>query len=106
MLSGEKEDIVMRFRLTAKKKLSNVEFAEPVAVKAAGENGEFEAQALPFARTQCNAFVTQWAEGMGMKVRTRKDWEKNLRTKNLESQVMMQNGANSETYVFEIETIV
>ena len=63
----------MRFRLTAKKKLSNVEFAEPVPVKAAGDNGEFEAQALPFARTQCNAFIQQWAEGMGLRVRSQKD---------------------------------
>ncbi|MBP1533322.1 MAG: hypothetical protein IK999_04225 [Ruminococcus sp.] len=95
----------MRFRLTAKKKLSNVEFAEPVPVKAAGDNGEFEAQALPFARTQCNAFIQQWAEGMGLRVRSQKDWSKNAKTKNLERQVMMQDNGSPETYVFELETI-
>ena len=95
----------MRFRLTAKKKLSNVEFAEPVLVKAAGDNGEFEAQALPFARTQCNAFIQQWAEGMGLRVRSQKDWSKNAKTKNLERQVMMQDNGSPETYVFELETI-
>ena len=32
-----------------------------------------------------------------------KDWVKNLKTKVLEKQVMVQNGAKPETYIFMLE---
>ena len=39
-----------------------------------------------------------------MKMRTQKDWVKNLKTKVLEKQVMVQNGAKPETYIFMLES--
>ena len=40
-----------------------------------------------------------------MKLRTQKDWVKNIRTKLLEKQVMVQNGTSPETYVFTLEQL-
>jgi hypothetical protein len=93
----------MTFRLTVKQKLSNVAFGDPKPCNNISPDGTFEADSLPFARRDCNAYVRGWVEGQGMKMRTQKDWTKNLKTKNLEKQVMVQNGAKPETYVFVIE---
>lgn len=93
----------MDFRLTVKKKISNTEFGEAVAVAAAGADGVFEAQALPFAKTACNAHIRSWAESEGLTVRTQKDWVKNMRTKAMEKAVMVQNGSAPESYVFVLE---
>lgn len=95
----------MNFKLTVKKKISTTEFGEAVAVKAAGEDGVFDAQALPFAKTACNAHVRSWVEGMGMTMRTQKDWVKNAKTKALEKAVMVQNGGVTESYVFVLEQL-
>lgn len=95
----------MKFRLSVKQKLSNVEFSEPEPCVNLGADGTFEADSLPFARRDSNAHVRGWVEGKGMKMRTQKDWAKNLRTKALEKQVMVQNGAKPETYVFILEEV-
>lgn len=93
----------MKFRLTVKRKLSVTEFEEAVPVKAASEDGTFEAQAINFAKTACNAYIREWAESTGVKMRSQKDWAKNLKTKNFEKALMVQNGANAENYVFVLE---
>ena len=93
----------MKFTITVKQKLSNVEYGEPEPLKNVSPDGTFEAESLPFARRDSNAFVRAWVEGHGMKMRTQKDWVKNPRTKALEKQVMVQNGSKPETYVFMIE---
>ncbi len=93
----------MKFRLTVKKKISNVEFGEAEPCTNVSPDGSFEADSLPFARRDCNTHVRAWCEGHGMKMRTQKDWVKNMRTKALEKQVMVQNGDKPETYVFIIE---
>lgn len=93
----------MTFKITVKKKLSNVEFGEPEPLKNVSPDGSFEADSLPFARRDCNAYVRGWVEGKGMTMRTQKDWVKNPRTKALEKQVMVQNGVLTETYVFVLE---
>lgn len=93
----------MKFRLTVKKKLSVTEFTEAEAVMAASADGTFEAQAINFAKTACNAYVREWAEGIGVKMRSQKDWVKNAKTKAFEKAVMVQNGAAAENYVFVLE---
>lgn len=93
----------MNFKLTVKKKISTTEFGESVAVGAAGADGVFEAQALPFAKTACNAHIRSWAASEGVTLRSQKDWEKNMKTKAMEKAVMVQNGSSPESYVFVLE---
>ena len=95
----------MDFRLTVKQKISNVEYGEPEIVKAAGADGTFEAQALPFARTACNGFIRSWAEGTGVQLATQKDWVKNSKTGAMEKQVMVRDGGKPLTYIFEIHNL-
>lgn len=90
----------MKFTLTVKQKLSVTEFTEPALLTNLGADGSFEAENLGFARRDANAHVRAWIEGKGMKMRTQKDWVKNPKTKALEKQVMVQNGAKPETYIF------
>ena len=93
----------MKFTLKVKRKLSVTEYSEETAVKSAGEEGVFEADSITFARRDCNAYIRDWVSGMGMKLRTQKDWAKNPKTKHFEKQVMVQNGPSPETYIFVIE---
>ncbi|MBR1724236.1 MAG: hypothetical protein IJ723_04360 [Ruminococcus sp.] len=93
----------MKFRLTVKQKLSNVAFGDPEPCNNISADGTFEADSLPFARRDSNTHVRGWVEGKGMRMRTQKDWAKNPKTKALEKQVMVQNGAKPETYVFILE---
>jgi hypothetical protein len=93
----------MTFRLTVKQKLSVTEFTEPQPLTNLSPDGSFEADNLGFARRDSNAHVRAWIEGKGMKIRTQKDWAKNMKTKLLEKQVMVQNGAKPETYIFILE---
>lgn len=93
----------MKFTLTVKQKLSVTDFSDASPVENAGEGGVFEAQAITFARTQANGFIREWTQAAGLTMRTQKDWAKNLRTKNFEKQVMVQNGTKPETYVFVLE---
>jgi hypothetical protein len=95
----------MTFKLSVKQKLSVTEFGETEPLKNLSEDGTFEADSLPFARRDSNAHVRAWVEGKGMKIRTQKDWAKNLKTKNFEKQVMVQNGAKPETYIFILENV-
>ena len=98
----------MRFRLTVKKKTGTAvgaEFAEAVPVTTLSEDGSFDADNIGFARRDCNTYIREWAEQSGMKLRTQKDWVKNIRTKLLEKQVMVQNGTSPETYVFTLEQL-
>lgn len=95
----------MDFKLTVMKKISNTEFGAAEAVNMAGADGIFEAQALPFAKTACNAHIRSWVEGSGMTMRTQKDWVKNMKTKAMEKTVMVQNGSSPETYVFVLEQL-
>lgn len=95
----------MKFRITVKQKLSNIEYGEAKPLKNVSPDGTFEADSLPFARRDSNAHVRGWVEGSGMKMRTQKDWAKNIKTKALEKQVMVQNGAKPETYVFVLEEV-
>lgn len=93
----------MTFKLTVKQKLSVTEFTAPEPLGNLGAEGSFEADNLGFARRDANAHVRAWIEGKGMKMRTQKDWVKNPKTKLLEKQVMVQNGAKPETYIFILE---
>lgn len=93
----------MKFRLTVKQKLSNVAFGDPIACNNVSPDGTFVADSLPFARRDSNAYVRGWVEGQGMKMRTQKDWAKNMKTKNLEKQVMVQDGDKPKTFLFVIE---
>lgn len=93
----------MTFKLTVKQKLSNVAFGEPEPLTNLSPDGSFEADSLPFARRDSNAHIRAWVEGKGMKMRTQKDWAKNMKTKALEKQVMVQNGDKPETYIFILE---
>ena len=93
----------MTFRLTVKQKLSVTEFTEPQPLTNLSADGSFEADNPGFARRDSNAHVRAWIEGRGMKLRTQKDWVKNPKTKLLEKQVMVQNGAKPETYIFMLE---
>lgn len=93
----------MKFRLTVKRKLSVTEFGEAEPVKAASDDGTFEAQAINFAKTACNAYIREWSENTGVKMRSQKDWAKNMKTKAMEKAVMVQNGAQAENYVFVLE---
>ena len=95
----------MKFRITAKRKLSVTEFGEPEPLLCVSADGTFEADSIPFARRDSNAYVRSYFEGKGMQMRTQKDWVKNPKTKALEKQVMVQNGAKPETYVFVLETL-
>lgn len=95
----------MKFRLTVKRKLSVTEFAEADVVKAAGADGCFEAQALPFAKTACNGFIRSWAEGTGVVPATQKDWVKNMKTKNMEKTVTVRDNGAPLTYVFVLEEV-
>ncbi|MBO4868070.1 MAG: hypothetical protein J5582_16135 [Ruminococcus sp.] len=95
----------MDFRLTVKQKVSNVEFGEVDIVKAAGADGKFEAQALPFAKTACNGFIRSWAEGVGVTLATQKDWVKNIKTGAMEKTVTVRDGGKPLTYVFVLETV-
>jgi hypothetical protein len=93
----------MTFKLTVKQKLSVTEFTDPQPLTNLNADGTFEADSLPFAKRDANAHVRAWIEGKGMKMRTQKDWTKNLKTKLFEKQVMVQNGAKPETYIFILE---
>lgn len=93
----------MTFKLSVKQKLSVLEFTEPEPLTNLSADGSFEADNLGFARRDSNAHVRAWIEGKGMKMRTQKDWVKNPKTKLLEKQVMVQNGAKPETYIFILE---
>lgn len=93
----------MTFKLTVKQKLSVTEYGEAEPLKNLSEDGSFEADNPGFARRDANSHVRAWCEGKGMKMRTQKDWVKNPKTKCLEKQVMVQNGAKPETYVFILE---
>ena len=93
----------MNFKLTVKQKLSVTEFSPEKTVENAGEGGVFSAQAITFARTQANGFIREWTQSAGLTMRTQKDWAMNIRTKNFEKQVMVQNGTKPETYVFVLE---
>jgi hypothetical protein len=93
----------MTFKLTVKQKLSVTEFTEPEPLTNLSADGSFEANSLPFAKRDSNAHIRAWVEGKGMKIRTQKDWTKNLKTKLFEKQVMVQNGAKPETYIFILE---
>lgn len=93
----------MTFKLSVKQKLSVTEFSDPQPLNNLSEDGSFEADNAGFARRDANAHVRAWIEGKGMKMRTQKDWVKNPKTKLLEKQVMVQNGAKPETYVFVLE---
>ena len=95
----------MNFKLTVKRKLSVTEFGEPEIVKAAGADGVFEAQALPFAKTASNGFIRSWAEGTGVTLATQKDWAKNMKTKALEKQVSVRDNGTMLTYVFVLESL-
>ena len=95
----------MNFKLTVKRKLSVTEFGEPEIVKAAGADGVFEAQALPFAKTASNGFIRSWAEGTGVTLATQKDWTKNMKTKALEKQVSVRDNGTMLTYVFVLESL-
>ena len=97
----------MKFRLTVKKKIGTAigaQFSEPTAVTSISPDGSFEADNIGFARRDCNTYIREWSEAEGVKLRTQKDWVKNMKTKLLEKQVMVQNGPNPETYVFTLET--
>ena len=95
----------MDFRLTVKQKISNVEFGESDIVKAAGADGVFEAQALPFAKTASNGFIRSWAEGTGVQLATQKDWVKNNKSGAMEKQVMVRDAGKPLTYIFVLETV-
>ncbi len=98
----------MKFRLTVKKKTGTAvgaEFAEAQPVTTLSADGSFEADNIGFARRDCNTYIRDWAEQGGMKLRTQKDWVKNMRTKLMEKQVMVQNGTAPETYVFTLEQL-
>jgi hypothetical protein len=90
----------MKYVLTVKQKLSVTDFTIAEPVKNAGENGSFEAQAITFARTQANGYIREWTQSEGLRMRTQKDWVKNLKTKCFEKQVMVQKGPTPLTYVF------
>ena len=94
----------MKFKLTVKQKLSVTQFSDPEPLTNLSADGSFEADNLGFARRDSNAHVRAWIVGKGMKKRTQKDWVKNLKTKVLEKQVMVQNGAKPETYIFMLES--
>lgn len=93
----------MTFRLSVKRKISTTEFSEVQPLSTLNQDGSFEAQNLGFARRDANAYVREWVESSGMKMRTQKDWVKNPKTKFLEKQVMVQNGEKPETYIFILE---
>lgn len=93
----------MTFKLSVKQKLSVTEYSDPQPLTNLSPDGSFEADNLGFARRDSNSHVRAWIEGKGMKMRTQKDWTKNMKTKALEKQVMVQNGAKPETYVFILE---
>lgn len=93
----------MRFTLKVKQKLSVTQYTEAIPVKSVSADGSFEADSITFARRDANAFIREWTDRSGMKLRTQKDWVKNPRTKLFEKQVMVQNGVHPESYVFIIE---
>ena len=95
----------MNFRLTVKRKISVTEYGEADIVKAAGADGVFEAQALPFAKTASNGFIRSWAEGTGVILATQKDWVKNMKTKNMEKLVTVRDGGKPLSYVFVLEEV-
>ena len=93
----------MKFTLKVRKKLSVTEYSEAEAVRSASKDGSFEAESISFARRDANTYIRDWVNGMGMRLRTQKDWMKNPKTKQFEKQVMVQNGPSPETYIFVIE---
>ena len=93
----------MKFTLTVRRKLSVTEFTQPEPVSTVSPDGSFEADSITFARTAANGLIRQWTESTGVKLRTQKDWSKNLKTKRFEKQIMVQNGTAPETYIFTIE---
>ena len=95
----------MKFQLTVKQKLGSAIGQESEAIPCTNisPDGTFEAQMLGFARRDCNAYITAWVNGRGMKVRTQKDWAKNAKTGCLEKQLMVQNGTSPETYIFMLK---
>ncbi len=98
----------MTFRLTVKKKIGTAvgaEFSEAEPVSTLNSEGTFEADNIGFARRDCNTYIRDWVEGMGMKLRTQKDWVKNIRTKQLEKQVMAQSTTGAFTFVFTLEQL-
>ena len=92
----------MKFKLTIKKKVDTINFSDELNVATAGENGVFEAQAINFAKTQSNAFIREYLISNGFRIRTQKEWVKNIKTKNFEKSVMVQNGTKPETYIFTL----
>ncbi|MBR1421834.1 MAG: hypothetical protein IJ571_00115 [Ruminococcus sp.] len=98
----------MKFRLTVKKKIGTAvgaEFTEAEPVSTLGVDGTFEADNIGFARRDCNTYIREWVEGMGMKLRTQKDWVKNMKTKLMEKQVMAQSATGALTFVFILEQL-
>lgn len=93
----------MKFILTAKQKLGLNEFSAPEPLANVSPDGSFESDNVGFARRDSNAHIRAWVEGKGMSVRTQKDWVKNPRTKQLEKQVMVQDGGKPLTYIFTLE---
>lgn len=97
----------MKFQLTVRQKLGAAigQEGEENPCTNVSPDGTFEADMLGFARRDSNAYVTAWVQSQGMKVRTQKDWAKNAKTKNLEKTLMVQNGANPETYIFALKQL-
>ena len=67
----------MKFQLTVRQKLGSAIGQESEAIPCTNisPDGTFEAQMLGFARRDCNAYITAWVNGRGMKVRA---WMKPL----------------------------
>lgn len=95
----------MKFRITVKKKLDTINFSEPSILTNVSNDGTFEAQAINFAKTSCNTYIRDYTTGIGVKMRTQKEWAKNIKTKNFEKVVMVQNGDKPETLVFVLEQL-
>lgn len=93
----------MKFILTVKCKTGINEFSEAQPLINISPDGSFDADNLGFARRDSNTHIRTWVEGKGMKIRTQKEWAKNPKTKLFEKQVMVQNGAKPETYIFMLE---
>ena len=98
----------MKFRLTVKKKVGTAigqECTEAEPVATLGVDGSFEADNIGFARRDCNTYIRDWADANSMKLRTQKDWTKNIKTKLLEKQVTMQSAEGPLTFVFSLEQL-
>ncbi|MCD8094833.1 MAG: hypothetical protein LUE12_01725 [Ruminococcus sp.] len=93
----------MKFKLTVKQKLSMSQFGDSQPLTNLSPDGSFEADNIGFARRDSNAHIRAWVEGSGMKLRTQKDWQKNPKSKLLEKEVMVQDGAHPASYIFTLE---